>query len=286
MKRQASHRQSKASTSALRGLLRVSFRPVSRRTPIDEVVSQIAEAVWVGELRQGDRLPAERSFAETLDVSRPTLRLAFRRLEEAGVLEVSRGRGGGARIRSQVVPLALLGALPEVTRAEISGLLEARRAIEPRVAQLAALHATEEDLDHLAALVEHQRKAPPDWSLHGQLDAHFHLELARATHNSTLFVVMRELLLRLAVARSSLLRSPHDAKTLANIHETTLRAVAGGDPNAVERAMNEHLGWLERVWERESGRPRMRGVPEFLLPAPVKAAAMPGSGQNRRRTSA
>ena len=59
--------------------------------------------------------------------------------------------------------------------------------------------------------------------------------------------------------------SPSRAHAIA-IHERTLAAILGGDPKQVDVAMDEHMSFLEQIWERESGRARLRRTPDFLLP--------------------
>ena len=72
---------------------------------------------------------------------------------------------------------------------EVAGVLEARRLLEPRVAQLAAVHAGEDDFATMAALIERQRELARSQDLlrHEdlflQLDLKFHLAMGarRAT---------------------------------------------------------------------------------------------------------
>ena len=74
----------------------------------------------------------------------------------------------------------------------MAGVLEARRLLEPRVAQLAAVHASEEDFAAMAKLIERKRELAASRRLPRrhedlflQLDLKFHLAMARATRNST-----------------------------------------------------------------------------------------------------
>src|SRR5882724_11270153 len=64
-----------------------------RRSPFQEVVSQLREMIHRGELRPGDRLPPERDLAKRLGVSRPTLRAGISTLAAVGVLQPRRGAG-------------------------------------------------------------------------------------------------------------------------------------------------------------------------------------------------
>src|SRR5690349_11695944 len=53
-------------------------------------------AIALGEFTPGQRLPAERDLAAQLGVSRTTVRDALARVVNSGLLEVRRGRSGGA----------------------------------------------------------------------------------------------------------------------------------------------------------------------------------------------
>ena len=103
------------------------------RGSVGDVVAELSEAIRGGELRFGDPLPAERTLAAQLDVSRTTLRKGIRILADAGVLEIRSGVGSksGTVVRSELVPAELLGR-PAPPIGEISGVLQARRLLEPR----------------------------------------------------------------------------------------------------------------------------------------------------------
>ena len=134
-----------------------SFEPVSSRRTFEEAVEQIAERIKAGDLHVGDRLPSERELAAQMRISRPTLREAVKVLAEAGVLEVRRGQSGGIFVASELIPRDLLRSRQAIRVSEVAGVLEARRLLEPRVAQLAAVHASEEDFAAMATLIERKR---------------------------------------------------------------------------------------------------------------------------------
>src|SRR3954454_19059109 len=176
-----------------------SFDPVSTRRTFEEAVEQIAEQIKAGDLHAGDRLPSERELAAQMRISRPTLREAIKTPVEAGVLEVRRGQSGGIFVASELVPRELLRSRQEIRFGEVAGVLEARRLLEPRVAQLAAVHAAEDDFGAMQATIERPRElaAQDDFLSHEdlflQLDLKFHLAMARASRNSTVMALMRSL---------------------------------------------------------------------------------------------
>src|SRR5438094_276772 len=155
------------------------FRPVSTRLTFEEAVEQVADAIRAGDLHAGARLPSERDLADRMGISRPTLREAIKVLADAGVVEVRPGPGGGMYVRTELVPRTLLAERSELHVGEVSGVLEARRLLEPRVAQLAGLYATDEDFDAMQRTIDLQREHGADRDSFLQLDMRFHLAIAR-----------------------------------------------------------------------------------------------------------
>jgi DNA-binding FadR family transcriptional regulator len=239
---------------------------VRTRRTFEEAVARIAEAVQAGDLRVGDRLPSERALAAQMEISRPTLREAIKVLVDAGVVNVRSGPGGGMFVRTETVPTHVLEERSQLRVSEVSEVLEARRLLEPRVAQLAALYGTEHDFEVMRRTIEEQREAKDDHVRFLNLDLRFHLAMARATLNSTVVELMRVLLRRLEIARDMAIRGDHDSELALAIHERTLAAIMSGCHDEIEAAMDEHMSYLEKIWEEESGRARLREIPDFLLP--------------------
>ena len=262
-----------------RGLER-SFGPVLTRRTFEEAVQQIADKIRAGDLHVGDRLPSERELAEIMRISRPTLREAVKVLAEAGVLEVRRGQSGGIFVASELVPRDLLRSRSEIRVGEVAGVLEARRLLEPRVAQLAAVHAAEDDFGAMQSTIDRQRElaAQDDFLSHEdlflQLDLKFHLAMARASRNSTVVALMRSLFNRLEIARDMAVHAPLVPDWTIEIHERTLAAVRSSDFALIDAVMDEHLSQLEQIWERETGRGLVRPLPDFLQPVADRSRAM------------
>jgi GntR family transcriptional repressor for pyruvate dehydrogenase complex len=260
--------------------LQRSFEPVATRRTFEEAVEQIAEKIKAGDLHSGDRLPSERELAAQMRISRPTLREAIKVLTEAGVLEVRRGQSGGIFVASELIPRELLRSRQEIRFGEIAGVLEARRLLEPRVAQLAAVYATEDDFAAMAQTIERQRElaASDDFLSHEdlflQLDLKFHLTLARATRNATIVGLMRTMLRQLEIARDMAMHAPLVPDWTIDIHERTLAAVRAADFPLIDEVMDEHLAQLEQIWERETGRGLVRTLPDFLQPVAERSRAL------------
>ena len=142
----------------------------------DSIAAQLARRILDGSLAAGDRLPPERSLAESFSASRGTVREALRSLSARGL--VARRVGSGTFVIYE--PDAGETDVSEITSP--LELVEVRAAIEPQMARLAVRNATARDMAALErAVVEMEGVA--DAERFSLADETFHLRLAEATHN-------------------------------------------------------------------------------------------------------
>jgi GntR family transcriptional repressor for pyruvate dehydrogenase complex len=250
-----------------------AFSAVQTRKTFEEAVEQIAEKVKLGELHVGDRLPSERALADQMQISRPTLREAVKVLQDSGLIDVRRGAGGGMFVATELVPPDLLAKRRELRISEVAHVLEARRVLEPRVAQLAAMRAGDAEYQAMERTIADQRALVAAGSilLEGRedrflaLDIRFHLAIARASGNAMLVALVRQIYRDLEIARDMAMHHETVPDWVIDVHERTLAAIRSGDLDAVDRVMDEHLSELERTWETETGRSLVRPTPDFLI---------------------
>ena len=110
---------------------------VKVRRTFEVIVDLIKDRIFSGEYRPGDRLPAEREAAERLGVGRPAVREAYRALEMVGIVQIRKGKQGGAFIveRDRRTVTETLSDLIRLREVRISELTEARMVLETRVAE-------------------------------------------------------------------------------------------------------------------------------------------------------
>src|SRR3954468_19885880 len=121
------------------------FEPVSPPTTFEETVERLGNAIKLGLLGAGSRLPPERELAGQLGISRSTLRQAIVTLVQSGHLVSVRGRSGGTFV-AETPPLASKAAR-RPAGAKMRAVLEYRVAVEMGATMLAAERARTRDLD-------------------------------------------------------------------------------------------------------------------------------------------
>src|SRR5687767_10734405 len=209
----------------------------------EQVVSYVRTMIERGELRPGDRLPAERDLATHVGVSRPTVRAGLRALSAMGVVQSRHGSGtfipsGPPSLGTEA--LSLLAALHGFTRDE---MYEARRILEVGAAGLAAERATPEQIATMAEEVASLFAAMADPQVFLVHDINFHRAVAAASGNpivaslvemvSALYYEQRRRTAERAFAR--------DLRDAAEAHRRIYQAVRAHDPEAARTAMNDHL---------------------------------------------
>src|SRR5579872_2187573 len=153
-----------------------------------QVVAGVRDALFAKKLKPGDFLGTEKDLAARFGTSRIVARDALRTLEALGIVEIRRGKGGGARIahgnpRLFAEALAVQLDLTGVSAGEI---MDAQRAIETLGAELAAQNATAADIARLRLLLSQAEAALPDLDLFTRLSRDFHLAVVEASHNRVL----------------------------------------------------------------------------------------------------
>lgn len=209
--------------------------------------SQIKNEIISGKYPAGAMLPSETEMALQLNLSRPTVREALRLLESEGLVSIRPGPRGGPRVErpSSMTVTRSLTTLFQYERVSLAELLEARRAIEPACARVAAGSATPEDIEALKTSVERMRASLDDDAVFWTENANFHVALAEAGNNTvlnTLMVSLRELIYEFT---AGLHIAPEERMETVTEHTAIMQAIAAKDPAAAGRAAEAHLASFE-----------------------------------------
>lgn len=224
------------------------FQPIRKRRLSDEVAAQIRARIADGELRPGDRLPAERLMAEDFEVSRGAVREAMRSLELAGIINVQQGVKGGAFI-SNGNP-SLVGDnfrdLFHLGGVTLDELTESRIWVETLVTRIAVERATEDDLCALEANVDKVQALFDAGRFKEKIDTNieFHILLAQATQNTVMVMLMGALVEVLRGFAHKVGPESNDMSIRAR--REFLKRVRARDADGAAKSMENHLRKLHK----------------------------------------
>lgn len=225
------------------GRLMTVLRPVRAGNAFEETVERLLQAIKLGVVASGEKLPPERELAVQLGISRVTLREAIRALQEAGYLDVRRGRYGGAFV-TYVPPRPGSGDLRRVVidmgSDDLSDALTFRMAVECGAAEvLATTSLTEQQREVLCRrLGELNAAGLEDYR---RLDTAFHLSIAELTGSPLLAATCADARLRVTDLLNAIPMLQVNIEHAAAQHEAIVAAILAGDPDAARRAVSEHL---------------------------------------------
>lgn len=221
-------------------------------TTADQLVAYIID----NELNTGDKLPNEFELARLLGVGRSTLREAVRALASRNVLEVRQGAGTFVAQHQVGVAEDPLGfTFIRDKRKLIMDLLEIRMALEPRIAAMAALEATPEDIAEMRRLCLEVEELIAAGENHIQPDIAFHTKIAESSHN----LVVPNLMPIIQNAISLFVNTTNRQLREETIetHRMILEAIEAKDPLAASDAMYTHI-----LYNRNSIRKLFKQQPE------------------------
>lgn len=220
------------------------LQPVERRSVPDDVFDQMVGEVLDGGFGVGDPLPSERKLAEALGVSRPAIREALQRLAQSRLVEVRQGGATTVRDFQQYAGLDLLPRLllrrGRLDGAVVRSVLEARLAVGPGIAALAAERGAADLEERLTATIDALEASTDD--IERQVRA---LEFWDQVVDAADSVVFRLMFnnLRSAYEPALAVLAPAMAAEVGQVraYRVLSAAIAAGDPGTAKAAADRLL---------------------------------------------
>ena len=228
----------------------VQKRPKAAET----VAAELRRQIVTGRLKPGDKLHPENVLQAEFDISRPTMREALRVLESESLINISRGKHGGAHVISIDLAAAArqAGVYLQIEGATLQDVWQARTIIEPPAAGLLAARRNRAALSELDANIAAAREAAgTDLIRYADLTAEFSMLIVKHCGNKTIHLM--------AALIYDIIRRQHEhvtERTLASASVGRLRqenikgrmkAVAlmrSGTAEAAERFWRAHLAHM------------------------------------------
>ncbi len=224
------------------------FAPLDGSGRAELVAQRLTDAIALGVLADGEKLPTEATMARQWGVATVTAREALEVVRARGLITTRRGRDGGSFVTYSPAGAGWMldARLRATSRVALRDLATHSQAIVGMAAELAADRATPANLDDLARIVENGDRG--DVGSRRRAQGAFLLELAALSQSARLVHEEIRLQAEFGPLMWMCLRDPDHHRRAANAQRTTIDALAAGDGERARRtivdAMSVAVGWL------------------------------------------
>ena len=213
-----------------------------KRTNLPQMAENaIMRQIVAGVYKEGDRLPPEHELAESLGVSRGIVREALNRLQRSGLIRTVRGSMGGSFVQKLDISVVTdaLSLLLRTNGISFETLMEARRALSPSLAAMAAERASDTDLAELERLCAKAEEQGVEGNAQMEAILGFHLLLARMTGNAVLEAVAQPLteIAGVFIQRFGKLDFRERMPAVIAMHREVVQALAAHDADQARECM-------------------------------------------------
>ena len=232
-----------------------ALRPLERSRLYEDLGERLGQFVGEARMAPGDRFPPERELARQLRVSRTSVRQAMVVLQAQGFVDVRHGEGIFLR-RTR----GFGESLPKLIerRRRLPEVLEAREALEVKLAELAAGRRTKEDLTAMHGALRTMEKEIKSRGLGTEGDAALHHAIASAARNQVLLHLIDAMAEAIQETRVESLSEPGRPPRSLEAHRRILNAIEAGSGLKAAQAMRTHLRQVADVsllrWQPEPSR--------------------------------
>jgi DNA-binding FadR family transcriptional regulator len=236
--------QSIRSTTAARAAV---FAPVGGAGRAELVAQRLTDAIALGLLGDGERLPSETEMARRFGVATVTAREALETLRERGLVATRRGREGGSFVTADGAHApTIVSRVAALSRVELRDMAAYYTVVAAGAAQLAADRATPDDVEHLQRVVLGIDLDDEVGCRRGE--GTFRLEVTALSQSARLVREELRLQAEFAPLLWLSLREAEYRRRSRDGHTAVVDAIAAMDGTAARLATEEHLGeateWL------------------------------------------
>jgi GntR family transcriptional regulator, transcriptional repressor for pyruvate dehydrogenase complex len=223
------------------------FQPLPVKRTFVEIANQIRSSIYSKILKPGDKLPSERELTAQFGVGRISVREALRMLEQAGLILIKQGSGGGAYVRAADTSAVSESVFDLVSRSDISleDLTEVRLAVEKQILQSAFEKITPDDMELLQESIKELetvigKKTREDIPVYFEL-TNFHVIIARATRNPVFEIILKVLMNVTVKVINLQLTNVERLKRHLSFHKAIYNAIKDRDLDRAIKKTEEHM---------------------------------------------
>lgn len=220
---------------------------IQLESPVDKIIGQLKQLIISGQLKPGDRLPAERVLSERFGLGRSYIREAILKLEFYGLLKTNPQSGTYVAGLSINVIDNIISDIIKFNKDDFNALIEARYHLERSAIKLAAERRSEEDLESIRLAMEAYENKVNRGEDSVEEDMVFHIKIAKATKNSVIesmiLILVPDLIKNIV---DNKICGENRSKMAIAEHRSIYAAIQLQDVAKAEEAMANHL---DEIWQ-------------------------------------
>jgi GntR family transcriptional repressor for pyruvate dehydrogenase complex len=217
------------------------FNQLEKSTYPQLIAERVRRLITEQHLGSGDRLPSEREMAEQFGVSRSSIREGIKLLAAQGLVETRTGDGIYVTDDLTTSVLQPVSWAISLIDTDYSDFVETRMILEPTVAALAALRASEDDKRQMLETIHRLEASLGDQEKVVEADMDFHLVIAKSVSNQLLFEAMVGIQRLLRPILSSTPLELEYQKLALQEHKDIFEAIQRGDAAEARDAMAKSI---------------------------------------------
>jgi GntR family transcriptional repressor for pyruvate dehydrogenase complex len=224
------------------------FSAIEKSVLSEKIAAQVLSLIKDRHLKPGEKLPPERELAAMLQVSRSSLREAFRALAAVGAIDSRHGDGTYVSTNEPDLLTDQLDYIVSLNESTFNNLFEARRILDVGIIAYAARRITPEEIEQLGKCIRRMRHHYDDYAVFIMADLEFHELIVKAAHNPIFVSPYIASIRRLGrISRTTTVPVHGLAETSFNDHNAIFAALKNHDPEAAVLAMTAHLDHIEAL---------------------------------------
>lgn len=206
----------------------------------EQAADMIEQMITKGELQPEKKLPNEYQLAENLGVGRGTIREAIKILESRHVVEIRRGDGTYVCLDVGQLKDPLGFRFGKNKKKTGVDLCEVRMMVEPQIAYLAAVNATQKDIEEMQGLCDEVAELIRSGKNYAKKDTDFHTKIASSTTNEIVPKLI-PIIIRGIYTFVNLTNHHTSAERTCRTHQRIVDCIRRRDPEGAREAMMQHL---------------------------------------------
>lgn len=224
----------------------MKFKRIEKRSVTEEIIEYLKNEILNHSLKPGERLPSEENLAKQLGVGRGTVRETLRVLIYLGLIE---RRGKATYIshaaNAQSIPTDFLQRVHK--HEDVMKMIEVRKIIEPRAAELAAERCSPEKVEKIERCLQEMERTLDNVEDFIRCDNEFHLAVFEATENPILLEIIRSVQMIMRKNQAIILRNSETIKPRSfAYHKELYQSIKEGNDQKAREVMENHLNDIER----------------------------------------